>query len=103
MSEAVALVVLDCLDDGRRAVVRDGDGNLTLADLDDGGRAMPLFKPTSIERLLVFADHAASGAPGALTHPKAILFLATAALALAVAFDHAREETTYVPDEASRN
>ncbi len=92
MSEAAALEIIDRLDDGRRAVVRLDDGSLTLADLDDEGQARPLFAPTTLGRLMIFAHHAAAGSPSALTHPKAILFLATAALACAAAFDHANAE-----------
>ena len=91
---ATVLVVIDCLDDGRRGIVRDADGLLTLAEIGDDGRATTLFQPTTLERLLVFADHAAAGAPAAVTHPKAHLFLATAALALAAILDHQTKETS---------
>ncbi len=87
MTEARALVILDRLDDGRRAVVRVGDDRLTLADLDGEGAASPLFPPTTLERLIVFADQAAAGHPAALTHPKAHLFLAALALGLVASLE----------------
>lgn len=85
-----ALVVLDRLDDGKRAVVRVGDDRLTLGEID-GDHVEPLFPPTAIERLIVFVDQAAAGHPAAITHPKAILFLATLALALVAMTDQASE------------
>lgn len=87
-----ALLIFDRLDDGRRAVVRVGEDRLTLGDLDADGHVSPLFVPTTLERLVVFAEHVAAGTPAALTHPKAPFFLATLALALVAMTDRASEK-----------
>ncbi len=89
---AAALVAIECPDGSRRAVVRRDDQRLTLATVDAAGFAEPLFAPTEIERLIVFAEHAAAGHPAAITHPKAILFLATLALALVAIIETEKEE-----------
>lgn len=72
---------------GKRAVVRVDGMLFTLADVDDDNNAAPIFKPTTVERLVLFAEHAAVGSPAAITHPQAVTMLATLALALLSALD----------------
>ncbi|MBS1180423.1 MAG: hypothetical protein H6Q99_303 [Proteobacteria bacterium] len=87
MTEAIRLFTRP--EGGKRAVIRDEDLRFTLADVDDDGNALPLFKPASAERLILFAEHAAVGSAAAITHPQAVMMLATLALALLSALDEA--------------
>lgn len=89
---ATALQIFGLPDGRRRALVRDDEGRLTLADLDDDGMAAPLFAPTSVDRLARFAVEAAIGTPAAVTHPKGHFFLAALALGLAALLE--AQETT---------
>lgn len=83
---AVLLTAWTLPDGGGRGVVRVGADRVTLADLD-GGSALPLFQPTTLERLATFAEQAACGHPAAVTHPKAHLFLSALALAALALLD----------------
>lgn len=87
MTEAVRLLARP--EGGKRAVIRDEDLRFALADVDDEGNALPLFKPAAAERLILFAEHAAMGSPAAITHPHAVMMLATLSLALLAALDEA--------------
>lgn len=85
MSEAIR--ILSRPEGGTRAVVRVDGELFTLADVDDDNNANPIFKPTTVERLVLFAEHAAVGTPAAITHPQAVTMLATLSLALLSALD----------------
>lgn len=84
---AEALRLLTRPDGGKRALVRVDGALFTLADVDDENNAAPIFKPTTVERLVLFAEHAAVGTPAAITHPQAVTMLATLSLALLSALD----------------
>lgn len=73
-------------DGGTRALLRDDDVRLWLADLEAGG-SLPVFRPADVDRLILFAEHAAVGAPAALRAPQAIHMLATLSLALVAVID----------------
>lgn len=82
----VALRLLRRPDGGARAILRDADVRLWLADLEDG-HLLPVFRPADIDRLLLFAEHAAVGSPAAILSPHAIPMLATLSLALVAVID----------------
>lgn len=73
-------------DGGTRALLRDDDLRLWLADLDDAG-VVPVFRPAGLNRLVLFAEHAAVGTPSAISSPYAIPMLATLSLALVAVID----------------
>lgn len=74
-------------DGGARALLRDDDLRLWLADLDETG-VVPVFRPAGFDRLVLFAEHAAVGSPAALQSPQAIPMLATLSLALVAVIDN---------------
>jgi hypothetical protein len=83
----VALRLLHRADGGVRALLRDDNLRLWLADLDDEG-VHQVFRPAPLDRLVLFAEHAAVGSPQALQSPHAIPMLATLSLALVAIFDN---------------
>jgi hypothetical protein len=82
----VALRLLRRPDGGTRAILREGDVRLSLADLE-GGYPVPVFRPADVDRLVLFAEHAAVGSPAAILSPHAIPMLATLSLALVAVID----------------